>query len=287
VPRVRPVVQPDQRFGHSSRLTFLALIGYNRFMGLVATIRQYCHPGATSPVLRESSVSVERGQVACVFGLSGSGKTTLIRILLGTAPGRLDGNVELAVNSERLGTRAMSARGAIGLITQGSDLVPWLHIRENIALPARLNRKLRPPSADVIHALLAQLNVPDSVLERFPHQLSYGQRHRIAFVRAVAYSPRVLLLDEMFTGLDCANAADLADAIARYVQDSAAHCLLVTHSIEQAFCIGHVFYYISGSGMIERLAEGTTPAEVTRRMRDDLPCLDGFSHQGILLRGIP
>src|SRR5262249_1397088 len=160
--------------------------------------------------------------------------------MLGAAPGRLEGTVELKTQDGVFGSAEMCKRGMVGVLTQGSDLLPWLRIVDNVRLPALLNPSLARPSRLRINELSDELNLSESLLRKFPHQISFGQRHRAAFMRAVAYLPTVLLLDEMFSGLDLVNATDLSEAIAKYVRLARAHCLLVTHNIDQAFRIGRV-----------------------------------------------
>ena len=163
-------------------------------MSLVADIRRYTHEDDSCPMLRDSQITVEPGHITCLFGLSGSGKTTLIRILLGCARGQFDGKIELHTEDRTYDAQSMCDQGLVGVITQGSDLIPWLRVIDNIALPARLNPHLSRPSNGKIEQLCDRINIPKPLLQRFPHEVSFGQRHRIAFVRAVAYSPRLLLL---------------------------------------------------------------------------------------------
>ena len=204
--------------------------------------RKHCH---SHPFLENISFSLQPSAITCLLGLSGVGKTTLIRILLGLTGGKFDGNIEYLCDGDLLGPIEARKRGLIGVISQGNTLVPWLTVKDNLLLPARMNSKLSVPSQYQISEYLKTFNLTSAVLSHFPDTLSFGMMQRVAVIRTLLYRPRYLLLDEIFTGLDTVNAEQLAVTLRQYVLDYGASCLIVTHDISRALDIGDSFLYLN------------------------------------------
>lgn len=167
-------------------------------------------------ILDGVSLQVEPGEIVDVLGASGSGKTTLLRVLARVLPGATG---ELAL--EGTPSRAIDAaswRKKVALVPQKPALAD-ASIRENLLLPWRLSARRRetPPADETLSDGLARLGVEAS-LDRPVSRLSVGQVARVAFLRTLLTSPRVLLLDEPDAALDDASAEALASLVKDFAE---------------------------------------------------------------------
>jgi ABC-type nitrate/sulfonate/bicarbonate transport system ATPase subunit len=181
------------------------------------------------PVLKDISFGVWRGELVCVLGPSGCGKTTLLRCIAGLTPWD-SGTVE--VNGQVLRQRELSDQG-LGVIFQEPRLLPWRTAAENVRLPFELKDALNEATERSVQRALALVGLADFD-GSYPHQLSGGMKSRLALARALAMSPRTLLLDEPLTGLDVRTREELQDEIARIQAGASMSLLWVTHDPEEA-----------------------------------------------------
>ena len=174
------------------------------------------------------SFTLRDGEALAVFGPNGAGKTTLLRLLAGL----LRPTAGEALVSDMRVAGSAAARACIGIISHESMLYHALTARENVELAARLYG-VPDPQASAVRALerlrIAHTSSPVRALSR-------GQRQRVSIARALVHEPRVLLLDEPFTGLDDAGAAALGDVL-RTVRGSGAALVLVTHNIAEGLSL--------------------------------------------------
>ena len=126
-----------------------------------------------------------------------------------------------------------AARAAVGLISHYSMLYPVLTARENVSFSARLYGVREPETAAL--AALEQMRVLDRA-ETPVRQLSRGLQQRVSIARAFVHRPRVVLLDEPYTGLDAAGAAVLTEALGELKRAGAA-LVLVTHSLDEGLAL--------------------------------------------------
>jgi heme exporter protein A len=174
-------------------------------------------------------LSVGPGECLAIFGPNGAGKTTLLRVLAGL----LDpsGGSASVAGVTLPGGRA--ARAQVGLISHHSMLYPALTARENVEFAARLHGLEAPRVA--AEAALGRLgvldcaNVPVRVLSR-------GLQQRVSIARAFVHAPRVVLLDEPYTGLDATGAAALSTAL-EGLKSGGASLVLVTHHLDEGLAI--------------------------------------------------
>jgi iron(III) transport system ATP-binding protein len=183
-------------------------------------------------VVREASLAVQAGELVCLLGPSGCGKTTLLRVAAGLEPlqhGRVTIDQEVVADSASGIDRAPETRG-IGLMFQDYALFPHLSVYENITfgLPAEAKGRLA-----WVREALGRVGIA-SYRDAYPHTLSGGQQQRVALLRAIAPEPRVLLLDEPFSGLDVTRRADLRERTRDLLKDSGIAALMVTHDPEEA-----------------------------------------------------
>jgi lipoprotein-releasing system ATP-binding protein len=186
-------------------------------------------------VLRGASVTVARGEVVALVAPSGAGKSTLLHIagLLDTADaGRVvHGGREMGGLPDRARTEAR--RAEVGFIYQFHHLLPEFSALENIVLP-QLANGVAPKVAEARgRDLLARVGVAARAEHR-PAQLSGGEQQRVAFCRALANGPKLLLADEPTGNLDPATSDQVFGALMELVRETGLSALIATHNMELA-----------------------------------------------------
>jgi lipoprotein-releasing system ATP-binding protein len=186
-------------------------------------------------VLRDASLSIARGEVVALVAPSGAGKSTLLHIagLLDT-PDRgavlVDG-----VDMTRLGDRARTAarRGQIGFVYQFHHLLPEFSALENIVLPQLANAVPARQAEARARDLLERVGV-GARAEHRPAALSGGEQQRVAFCRALANAPSLLLADEPTGNLDPNTSDQVFAALMALVRETGLSALIATHNLDLA-----------------------------------------------------
>ena len=181
-------------------------------------------------VVRDVSLSVQEGEIVCLVGPSGCGKSTLLRLAAGLEVLQA-GAIAIggAIMADPRGAVPPERRG-IGLVFQDFALFPHLTVLNNVGFGVAASGDLRRRQA--LEALDQVGMVPFA--DVYPHTLSGGQQQRVALARALAPRPRVLLLDEPFSGLDARLRHKVRDDTLHVLKRSATATLLVTHDPEEA-----------------------------------------------------
>ncbi|WP_375255824.1 ABC transporter ATP-binding protein [Yoonia sp.] len=179
-------------------------------------------------VVDDVSLSVMPGQVTCLLGPSGCGKSTTLRIIAGVEEPdsgtiHVDQNLVCADDVHR----PPEARN-IGLMFQDFALFPHLTVAQNVAFGLPKGRV-----TDRVHQLLAKVGMASHQAD-YPHQLSGGEQQRVALARALAPKPRIMLMDEPFSGLDDRLRDDIRDETLSVLKDEGTAVLLVTHEPGEA-----------------------------------------------------
>jgi putative ABC transport system ATP-binding protein len=193
--------------------------------------------------LRIPKLMIEDGPSVAVIGPSGSGKTTLLNLIAGVIvpqAGRitLDGT---ELNRLDDCARREFRVAAMGLVFQEFELVEYLNVFDNIVLPYRISPKLRLDRAvrDKVVELAGQVGIGDK-LKRYTHQMSQGEKQRVAVCRALLTKPRLVLADEPTGNLDRKNKAHVLDILFEYAAKSCATVVAVTHDLSVADRFDHV-----------------------------------------------
>ncbi|KQP25123.1 ABC transporter ATP-binding protein [Methylobacterium sp. Leaf469] len=185
--------------------------------------------GGPEPVeaVRDLGFSLHAREITCLIGPSGAGKTTTLRILLGLDTA-YDGSV--TPDPETAG---------IAMVFQEPRLLPWRTVEQNVRLA--LPRTARGRDLD---ALFESLGLTPW-RRRYPGALSLGMARRVALARALAQSPRILVLDEPFVSLDDASAAALRGLVVDSVTGTGMGVLMVTHNVAEAIAIADRLVLVS------------------------------------------
>lgn len=186
-------------------------------------------------VLRGADLTLKAGEVVALVAPSGAGKSTLLHIagLLDTADAGtvlIDG-VDMTGQSDR--KRTSVRRGGVGFIYQFHHLLPEFSALENIVLPQLANGVASGVAAARALQLLDSVGVADRANHR-PAALSGGEQQRVAFCRALANEPKVLLADEPTGNLDPATSDQVFAALMTLARDTGLSALIATHNMELA-----------------------------------------------------
>ena len=221
-------------------------------------VRIYSSEGVEVQALQGLNLRVASGELVAIVGASGSGKSTLLGILSGLDTPTA-GSARVAGRDLTKLTRAARLdylRHGVGFVWQQTtrNLVPYLSIRENVALPMVLAGLPKPRRAKRTTDLLALLEV-DGIAERRASELSGGEQQRAAIAIALANSPAVLLADEPTGELDEATSVDVLEAMRRVSAELGVTTLIVTHDPTVS---DHVSRTV-------QIRDGRTSSEVLRR----------------------
>jgi NitT/TauT family transport system ATP-binding protein len=188
--------------------------------------------GDAEPVVDGVSLTVRAGEVASLVGPSGSGKSTVLRAIAGLHQ-PAGGVVDLG-----LGRREM------GFLFQDDALLPWRTARDNVALGLRLRGAAKDKAREEAEQWLARLGLV-GFGDRYPRQLSGGQRKRVALAQVLALRPRLLLMDEPFASLDAIVRHRVTQDMLGWVEGEHISVILVTHDLEEAQALSDTVHLLS------------------------------------------
>ncbi|KJZ20390.1 ABC transporter ATP-binding protein [Loktanella sp. S4079] len=180
-------------------------------------------------VVDDVSLTVMPGQVTCLLGPSGCGKSTTLRIIAGVEmqdSGTIHVDGQLICDTVH---RVPPEGRSIGLMFQDFALFPHLSVGENVAFGLPKGRDARTR----VEELLKKVGML-RFIDEYPHQLSGGEQQRVALARALAPRPRIMLMDEPFSGLDDRLRDDIRDETLEVLKDEGTAVLLVTHEPGEA-----------------------------------------------------
>ena len=181
-------------------------------------------------VVSELSLTVRAGQVTCLLGPSGCGKSTTLRMLAGVD---VQDRGEIALDGEVVagpGAFVPPENRGVGLMFQDFALFPHLSVARNVAFGLRGPRAGRRARAMDLLERVELARFADA----YPHELSGGEQQRVALMRALAPRPRVMLMDEPFSGLDNRLRDGIRDETLDLLKDEGTAVVLVTHEPEEA-----------------------------------------------------
>ncbi len=198
-------------------------------------------------VLKGISLEIKEREFLSIMGESGSGKSTLLSILGGfLAPdgGEVTwwGEDVSTFNETRLATLRSTK---VGFVFQSFRLIPTLTVQDNLLLPATLGKKLSKETCDYVAELVKELQL-EGLLKKYPTQLSGGQCQRVAIIRALAYRPKIVILDEPTGALDSGMEAKVMQLLSRVNRVDGTSIVQVTHSKKVADYGNRIIYLKDG-----------------------------------------
>lgn len=216
--------------------------------------KYYGSEGTVTKAIQDISFGVSEGEFLGIMGSSGSGKTTLLNCI-STIDTVSAGKIRLGdIDITRLKPKSLARfrRENLGFIFQDFHLLDTLTISENIALALAINhtpaRDIQPRIADIA----ATLNILD-ILEKYPYQVSGGQKQRCACARAMIHHPRLLLADEPTGALDSHSSQMLLSTMQGMNEQLGATILMVTHDAFSASYAHRILFLQDGEIFTELL----------------------------------
>lgn len=192
--------------------------------------KTYHSKGIDYPVLKEISATIHDGEFVAIMGPSGSGKTTLLNVISGfiSADGGkviLDGQDILTGEENEL---AEIRQHKLGFVFQDFMLLNGLTIRENIFLPQIIAGKPKSQMEQNTHNLLAVFGI-EEIAEKYPAEVSGGQKQRASIARALSNNPSIILADEPTGNLDSKSSTAVIEAFLNAKEKIGATIFMVTH----------------------------------------------------------
>lgn len=229
--------------------------------------------GSQVTALRQVDFSVEEGEYVAIMGESGSGKTTLLNILAALdkpTAGRveLDGRDMSAV---RESDAAAFRRDNLGFVFQEFNLLDTFTLRDNIYLPLVLAGRPYRELKDRLDPIARQLGILE-LLDKYPYEVSGGQKQRAAVARALIIHPRLILADEPTGALDSRSTDELLDLFGQ-INRQGQTILMVTHSVKAASHAGRVLFIKDGQVFHQLYRGQCTDEQLYQKIADTLTML--------------
>ena len=197
--------------------------------------KYYGNGGNVTKAIQDISFSVQEGEFVGIMGASGSGKTTLLNCIstidtVSAGHIYLDGTDVTEINEKQI---ARFRRENLGFVFQDFNLLDTLTISENIALALTINKV---PAGEIdgrVLEMAGKLNITD-ILDKYPYQVSGGQKQRCACARAIINQPKLILADEPTGNLDSKTSSDVLGLLKVTSQKFQQTLVMITHNNEIA-----------------------------------------------------
>jgi NitT/TauT family transport system ATP-binding protein len=198
------------------------------------------HAYGPRQIFENLTFEVRRGEFVCIVGPSGVGKTTLLGALTGLQT-PTEGTVEFD------GKVVSSTPEGLAVVFQdySRSLMPWLSVRDNVALPLRSAGVAKAERNERAARALAEVGLGD-FLDSYPWQLSGGMQQRVAIARALAFNPKAIVMDEPFASVDAQTRSDLEDLVLKVRDELGIAVMLVTHDIDEAVYLADTVLVLAG-----------------------------------------
>ena len=179
--------------------------------------------------LKKINLLVNKGERLSIQGPSGCGKSTLLRLIAGLEE---PNEGQIFINEEEVSSPGFSVppeKRQIGMVVQDKALFPHLSIYENICFGIKKNTDKEQIVLDLLNLFKIE-----ELKNKFPHQISGGEKQRVALARSMAPNPNFIMLDEAFSALDSDLKVSIYDEVLEIFQGKNITVILVTHDTEEA-----------------------------------------------------
>lgn len=215
-------------------------------------------------ILNNFNLKIFKNEFITIIGSSGCGKTTILKLINGLITpdcGRVivDGNDITNINKIQL-------RRNIGYVIQEIGLFPHMSVRSNISYVPRLIKSQNKSSIELrTEHLVKSVGLDKEVLDKFPSELSGGQKQRVGIARALAATPKILLMDEPFGAVDEITRKLLQDEILSIYKQMDVTIVFITHDIKEALKLGSRVLVMNKGSIIQM----GTPDEIKNNPKTD------------------
>ena len=223
--------------------------------------------------LSNVNFSVEKGEFLAIMGESGSGKTTLLNIIATldkptSGDVLLNGKSVFSISEKEI---AAFRRKNLGFVFQDFNLLDTLTLKENIFLPLVLSGKAYSEMSERLKPIAERLRI-SNILEKYPYEVSGGEKQRAAIARALITSPQLILADEPTGALDSKASSQLLKAFSE-INESGHTILMVTHSAKAASYAKRVLFIKDGEVFHQLYRGGRNPEDMFAVIADTLTVL--------------
>ena len=197
-------------------------------------------------ILRNLSLTVKEGDFVAITGASGSGKTSLLRTICGLEhpkEGEIILDHSIMFNKE---ISVPTEKRNIGLVIQEKVLFPHMNTRQNIEFGISKRNDKNELSNEIMEKLKIQ-----KLSEKYPYQLSGGESQRVALARSIVMKPKLLLLDEPFSGLDTELKTKIYPEIKSILDENKITCLMVTHDLTEVKALADKLFNLESGKLVE------------------------------------
>lgn len=255
-------------------------------MNIVVEAKQikkvYGAKGNVFSALEDIDLTVTEGEFVGIMGPSGAGKSTLLNILATIDEATAGDIVVDGIDLTKMNEEQLSAfrRDKLGFLFQDYNLLDTLTVKENIILPlalAKLNVKELERRADEV---ADKFGIRD-ILNKYPYQISGGQKQRTAASRAIISKPNLILADEPTGALDSKSATDLLESLKDLNEQDKATILMVTHDAYAASYCNRVLFIKDGKIFTELVKGKRSRKEFFNKVLDVLSALGGGANDVI------
>ena len=238
--------------------------------------KYYGNEGAITKAINDISFSVEHGEFLGIMGASGSGKTTLLNCIstidtVSAGHIHLDGADVTKIKPKAL---ARFRRENLGFIFQDFNLLDTLTISENIALALTINKVPVGKINQQVQDIAETWNITD-ILNKYPYQVSGGQKQRCACARAIINKPKLILADEPTGALDSHSSQMLLSTMQSINEQLGATILMVTHDAFSASYANRILFLKDGEIFTEIHKGSTTRKAFFEKILDVLTMMGG------------
>ena len=235
----------------------------------------YGSRGNVYTALHHIDFNIKEGEFVGIMGPSGAGKTTLLNIIAtidkpSSGIVTIGGEDIVSMNEEKL---SLFRRNKLGFIFQDFNLLDTLTVKENIVLPLSLSKVKLSEIESRLKEVSTSLGI-DDILNKYPYEISGGQKQRTAAARAIINTPTMILADEPTGALDSKSSTELLQALSNLNEKNKATIMMVTHdAFAASYCKRIIF--IKDGLLFTELVRGGSRKEFFQKILDVLKTLGG------------
>jgi len=226
--------------------------------------------GTPVEALKGVTFSVEEGEYVAIMGESGSGKTTLLNILAALDKPTLGSVVLDGMDLAKIREKELASfrRNNLGFVFQEFNLLDTFTIRDNILLPLVLAGKSLSEMNEKLEPIVNGLGI-SQLLDKFPYEVSGGQKQRTAVARALISQPKLILADEPTGALDSASSGELLRVFSK-INEAGQTILMVTHSVDAASHANRILFIRDGVLFHQIYRGDCSNEQLNRKISDTL-----------------
>lgn len=231
-------------------------------------------------VLKGLDLKIFKGEFVSIMGASGSGKTTLLNVLSSIDKAtngsiKIEGNEITGMKEKQL---AEFRKQHLGFLFQDYNLLDTLTVKENILLPLSVSKTPKKEADQRFEAIAAELGILE-LKNKYPNEISGGQKQRTSAARAFIHDPSIIFADEPTGALDSKSASDLLNKLSDLNQKRQATILMVTHDPVAASYCGRVIFIKDGLIYTELNKGNQTRQEFFKDIMKTQSVLGGVHHE--------